>query len=140
VAEEWRRTTQAATTALSTYALAETLGGCIGITTATVRHCSSRILRKLGGRSLECGDQLLPSYFDAQYGCEMELLRFDSSAAGGKYDAHIARLARMLVDLPVICATPGMPAVHRSHSRRPSLAGLAERHVACFSTGELSPA
>jgi hypothetical protein len=142
VAEEWRRTTQAATTALSTYALAETLGGCIGITTATVRHCSSRILRKLGGRSLECAGTLLPSYFDPQYGCEMEILRFDSSAPGRKYDMHVARLARQLRDLPVICATPGlrMAAEETAQGLLPSLAALAERHVPCFGSGELVPA
>ena len=142
VAEEWRRTTQAATTALSTYALAETLGGCIGITTATVRHCSSRILRKLGGRSLECGGQQLPSYFDPQYGCEMEILRFDSSAPGRKYHMHVVRLARQLRDLPVICAAPGLrsAAAETSPGLLPSLAALAERHVPCFGTGELAPA
>ncbi len=141
VAEEWRRTTQAATTALSTYALAESLGGCIGITTATVRHCSSRILRKLGGRSLECAGEQVPAYFDPQYGCEMEILRFDSSAPGRKYDSHVARLARQLRDLPVICATPGLrPAANAPHGLLPSLAALAERHVPCFGTGELAPA
>ena len=142
VAAEWRRTTQAATTALSTYALAETLGGCIGITTATVRHCSSRILRKLGGRSLQCAGELLPSYFDPQYGCEMEILRFDSSAPGRKYDMHVARLARQIRDLPVICATPGLrtATAEAPHGLLPSLAALAERHVPCFGTGELAPA
>ncbi len=142
VAEEWRRTTQAATTALSTYALAESLGGCIGITTATVRHCSSRILRKLGGRSLECGGEQVPPYFDPQYGCDMELLRFDSSAPGRKYDVHVARLARQLLDLPVICATPGLRTApsETPHGLLPSLAALAERHVPCFGTGELAPA
>ena len=138
VAEEWRCTTQAATTALSTYALAEALGGCIGITTATVRHCSARILRKLGGRSLEVGGSPLPSYFDPQYGCEMEILRFDSRTPGRKYDLHVARLARTLHALPVVCATPGW---------RPTSAALASGHVAprvghvpCFAEGGLAPA
>jgi hypothetical protein len=142
VAEEWRRTTQAATTALSTYALAEALGGCIGITTATVRHCSSRILRKLGGRSLQWGTAMLPAYFDPQYGCEMEILRFDSSAPGRRYDLHVARLARSLRDLPVICAAEGLrapaPSAPRA-SRLPSFAAISERHVPCFSTAEFAP-
>lgn len=142
VAEEWRRTTQAATTALGTYALAETLGGCIGITTATVRHCSSRILRKLGGRSLEWAGVLLPAYFDPQYGCEMEILRFDSSAPGSRYDTQVMRLAHTLRGVPVICATPGLRAAAAESSPRllPSLAALAERHVPCFGSGELAPA
>lgn len=103
VAEEWRRTTQAATTALSTYALAENLGGCIGITMATVRNCSSRILRKLGGRSLERAGQPIPAYFDPQYGCEMEILRFDSSAPGRRYGWHVEQLAKRLRTIPVVC-------------------------------------
>ncbi len=142
VAEEWRRTTQAATTALATYALAEALGGCIGITTATVRHCSSRILRKLGGRSLEIAGEELPPYFDPQYGCEMEILRFDSGAPGTKYDAQVARLTRQLRELPVICATPGLrpAAADVPHGLLPTLAALAERHVPCFGTGEFAPA
>lgn len=142
VAEDWRRTAQAATTALSTYALAETLGGCIGITTATVRHCSSRILRKLGGRSLQWGNDTLPSYFDPQYGCEMEILRFDSSAPGRRYDMHVTTLARTLRELPVVCATAGLSSsigVTRT-SMLPASAAMAERHVPCFSTGVFVPA
>lgn len=142
VAEEWRRTTQAATTALGTYALAETLGGCIGITTATVRHCSSRILRKLGGRSLEFGGESLPSYFDPQYGCEMEILRFDSGAPGSKYDTQVMRLAHTLRGVPVVCAAAGLrsAAAGASHGLLASLEKLAERHVPCFGQGGLAPA
>lgn len=116
VAEEWRRTAQAATTALSTYALAENFGGCIGITMATVRHCSSRILRKLGGRSLEREGRPIPPYFDPQFGCEMEILRFDSSAPGRRYGWHVAQLAERLQNIQVVC----------------------RRHVACL--GDMQPA
>lgn len=140
VAEEWRCTSQAATTALSTYALAEALGGCIGVTTATVRHCSARILRKLGGRSLMAGGVTLPSYFDPQYGCEMEILRFDSRTPGRKYDLHVARLARTLRSLPVVCATPGVRLASSPAGVREALASLAEGHAPCFVQGGLATA
>jgi len=99
--------TQAMDIALATYALAQKLGGCVGITTATVRNCSSRILRKIGGRPLEVAEQELPAYYDPQYRCDMELLRFESNAPNPKYQARMARVAEHLADLPVICARGG---------------------------------
>jgi hypothetical protein len=107
VAEPLRYTTQAMDIALATYALAQKLGGCVGITTATVRNCSSRILRKIGGRPLETAEQELPSYYDPQYRCDMELLRFQSNAPNPKYRARMARLIDHLPELPVICARGG---------------------------------
>lgn len=107
VAEALRYTAQAMDIALSTYALAQKLGGCVGITTATVRNCSSRILRKIGGRPLEVATRTLPAYYDPQYRCDMELLRFESSACNPRYEARMARLADRLPDLPVVCARGG---------------------------------
>jgi hypothetical protein len=107
VAEELRYTPQAMDIALSTYALAQKLGGCVGITTATVRNCSSRILRKIGGRPLEAATRTLPAYYDPQYRCDMELLRFESNAPNPKYQARTDRLAECLPEIPVICARGG---------------------------------
>jgi hypothetical protein len=106
VTEELRFTPQAMDIALSTYALAEKLGGCVGITTATVRNASSRILRKIGGRPLEVAARPLPAYYDPQYRCDMELLRFESNAPNPKYQARMARVESRLPDLPVVCAAP----------------------------------
>jgi hypothetical protein len=105
VTENLRFTIEALQIALSTYALARTVGGSIGLTTATVRHCSSRILRKIGGRSLELAGCPLPSYYDPQYKCEMEILRFDSSAPTRKFEAHVQGILSGFSDLPVVCAT-----------------------------------
>jgi hypothetical protein len=107
VSEALRYTTQAMDIALATYALAQKLGGCVGITTATVRNCSSRILRKIGGRPLEVAEQALPSYYDPQYRCDMELLRFESNAPNPKYQARMTRFAEYLPELPVVCARGG---------------------------------
>lgn len=107
VSEALRYSTQAMDIALATYALAQKLGGCVGITTATVRNCSSRILRKIGGRPLEVAEQELPAYYDPQYRCDMELLRFESNAPNPKYQARMTRVAEHLPELPVICARGG---------------------------------
>jgi hypothetical protein len=125
IAQDRRFTHDAVDIALSTYALARVVGGCVGITTATVRHCSSRILRKLGGRALAVGDLALPSYFDPQYRCEMEILRFDSSAPNPRYASRIERLAAAILELPVLCALPPL----RPLMARPPRAARAPRQA-----------
>ncbi|MBA2356368.1 MAG: hypothetical protein H0V80_17085 [Acidobacteria bacterium] len=141
VGEEFRRTAHAVNTAMSTYALAESLGGFLGVTTATVKHCSSRIMRKLGGHSFEWGEDVVPSYFDEHYGCEMELLRFDSSLPSRKYGLQVSQYIQTLQHLPVLCAGAGPGrAGAAGHGRRPAWAALAGRHVHCFAGGGLATA
>jgi len=100
---ELRCSTAAVTIALTAFALAERLGGCLGITTATRNHGSASILRRLGGRPLEFEGRELPSYFDPQYNCEMEILRFDSTIRNARYAFRIAELQANLAKTPVIC-------------------------------------
>ena len=131
VARVRRGTMHAFETAVSAYALASQLGGCIGITTATVRHCSSRILRKLGGRSLEAAGLTLPSYFDDRYGCEMELLRFESRSLNRRYGAAVDRLFSRFPDVRVIAA-PAAPAVADVRPAASAIATFAERFLRSF--------
>jgi hypothetical protein len=77
LAEEWRKTKAALETAAGSYALGHLWGGTLGSCTATVRHGSASILRRIGGGSLIGQGKALPSYFDPRFGCVMELLRFD---------------------------------------------------------------
>jgi hypothetical protein len=100
---ELRCSTAAVTIALTAFAMAERLGGCLGITTATRNHGSASILRRLGGRPLECEGVPLPSYFDPQYNCEMEILRFDSTVRSPRYAGRIAELQFGLNDISVVC-------------------------------------
>jgi hypothetical protein len=97
-----RRTREGLRLALATYGLARALGGCIGIATATQRHCSSEILRRIGGRSLHLGQIDFPSYYDPQYGCEMEVLRFDSIESSPRFDTWVNKLASYWLSAPVI--------------------------------------
>lgn len=105
IAPEYRFSTEALRTALATYALARNLGGCLGITTATVRHSSSAILRKIGGASLQWDGEELPAYYDPQYRCDMEILRFDSKNPAAKYAQLVDQLSREIREVPVICRT-----------------------------------
>jgi hypothetical protein len=99
---QYRHTGEGLVLALVAYALGRAFGGALGLTTATVRHASSTILRRLGGASLHAEDDELPSYFDDRYGCQMEVLRFDSRAPNVRYDAAIGLLAERLRQAPVI--------------------------------------
>jgi hypothetical protein len=110
VAAEARFGTDALRLALSTFALARMLGGCIGLTTATVRHCSATILRKLGGRSLEVDGQEIPRYFDTAYDCDMEILRFDSDEPNPRFAEMLDRLTADLASIEVVSANQPAPA------------------------------
>jgi hypothetical protein len=83
------------------------LGGAMGTTTATFRHRSSAILRKMGGYGLLSGGVELPSYYDPQYECEMEILGFDSDKPNPKYSGWIQECHWRLRHLNVVCS--GLP-------------------------------
>jgi hypothetical protein len=126
VAKESRYGTDALRLALSTFALARMLGGCIGLTTATVRHCSSTILRKLGGRSLRVDNLEIPRYFDPAYHCDMEILRFDSAEPNPRYAEILDKLTADLASGEVVSAgkpagttPPWAPAFERPNTPRP---------------------
>jgi len=102
VAEHSRCGSEGLVLALAGYSLGRILGGAIGMTTATVRHCSSTILRRLGGTDLRVGDRKLPSYYDPRYKCQMELLRFDSRYPSPKYAGLVELLRENLGEVLVI--------------------------------------
>ena len=45
----------------------------------------------------------LTPYFDSNYGCQMEVLRFDSRFPSSKYGGWVTELAGVLTEAPVIC-------------------------------------
>ena len=102
LAKERRCTGEALRTALATYSLAQMLGGCVGVATATVRHKSSSILQRIGGRALEIGGEKVPAYFDPQYNCEMEIVRFSSDTPHHKYRRWIDQISTALLSVPVL--------------------------------------
>ena len=104
IVPERRCTSEALRIAMATYSLARSLGGCVGISTATERHRSSSILRRIGGRSLEYGGTELPSYYDPQYQCQMEVLRFDSSSPDASCSHWVEQLSNRLAEVAVVAA------------------------------------
>jgi hypothetical protein len=113
VSEQGRCTSEGLVLALAGYSLGRICGGCLGITTATVRHCSSSILRRLGGSPLAAGGTPVPSYFDPRYGCEMEILRFDSRRPNPKFNDLIERLRERMASVPILA-----PSAAHMHTRR----------------------
>jgi hypothetical protein len=106
ICDELRCTTEALRTLLTVYALAQLQGGALGLTTATTRHHSSSILRRVGGRPLLAHGEELPSYYDSQYKCEMELLGFDSTSPNPRYMDWIVECRGALQTMPLISYKP----------------------------------
>ena len=102
VAEEHRLTFEPLRIILATYGLLRLLGGALGVATATSRHDSAPILRRIGLTSLVEGGEDLPPYFDPRYGCHMEVLEFDSRHPAPKYEHWVNDLAQALTLAPVI--------------------------------------
>jgi hypothetical protein len=102
--EEVRGSRQAFRMAVTIYGLAQLLGGALCTTTATTRHRSSTILKKIGGYGLVSEGLELPPYYDPQYKCEMEILGFDSRFPNPKYKLWVEECRRHLANLTVICA------------------------------------
>ena len=101
-AEEIRGTTEALRAALATYAFWQMLGGAICVSTVTQRHCAASILRRVGGRSLiHQGNQLAP-YYEPQYDCKMEILRFYSWAPNPRYAVWIEQMKTELTGIQII--------------------------------------
>jgi hypothetical protein len=106
VCESLRCTTEAIRTLLTVYALSQVRGGAIGLSSATARHHSSSILRRIGGRPLRANGVEVSSYYDAQYGCEMEFLSFDSESPNQRYANWIRDCRDVLHQLPVVLGAP----------------------------------
>lgn len=125
LAEEIRHGMEALRIALTMYSLAESLGGCIGLTTATVRHSSAAILRKIGGSLLRVDGTEIPRYYDSRYKCDMEILRFDSSTPSDRFRESIDRITAELAQVPVV--TGAVWSTKPSPSRLPVPMALAAR-------------
>jgi hypothetical protein len=114
VAPESRCTSEGLLLVLGAFSLANALGGSLVLATATARHSSSRILQRLGGSRLEADGAAIPPYFDPQYDCMMELLRFDSRRPNSRYRGLIDLLRDKLTHVPVIATAIADVPVHDS--------------------------
>ena len=125
VSKECRCTSEGLLLAMAGYGFGRALGNGIGLTTATIRHSSSTILRRIGGRHLRTDHEVIPSYYDSRYDCQMELLRFDSRQPSPRFEGVIEAIRERLRRVPVV-AVP-QTAV-RAVLNKPSFEAVA---VAC---------
>jgi hypothetical protein len=105
---------------LGTYALSQILGGAYVLATATVRHSSAEILRRLGGSRMQCDGQEIPSYYDPRYGCAMELLRFDTRRPAARFVRMVDTLKEAFASLPVMATGARVIESSRHASYRPA--------------------
>ena len=105
LAEHVRGTSEALRLGLAAYSLGQLMGGAVGMSTATRRHCSSSILRRMGGEPLTHAGLAIPAYYDPQYECEMEILRFYSWNPNPRYMLWVEEIRQSLQRIPVISST-----------------------------------
>lgn len=101
LAHSWRGTKAALDILTASYALGEMLGGCLGIATATFRHDSASILKKVGATPFVVDGEELQPYHDPRYGCTMQLLRFTRKPVH-RYALLIAPIQKALERTPVL--------------------------------------
>jgi len=103
---EYRCTKAALETLIASYAWGQMIGNCLSSCTATVRHRSATILRRIGGESLIANGEAIPPYIDPQYGCLMEILRFDSRDINARFAKLVEETRQKLEACTVI--RPGL--------------------------------
>jgi hypothetical protein len=108
LAEDLRGSTEALSIVVGALAWAQLVGGAVGFMTATVRHGSASILRRLGGVPIHVKGLPAPAYFDPAYNCEMELLKFDSRNLNPRFGGVLDKMRELLLGAPVIAT--GTPA------------------------------
>jgi hypothetical protein len=87
---------------LSICGLSQIFGGALVIATATVRHSSAAILRRMGGSPLQADGFVVPAYYDRRFKCEMELLRFDTRRPSVRFERLVASIREKFAFIPVI--------------------------------------
>jgi len=127
VGEELRCSTEAIRMVLMMYALSQTLGGAIALSTATTRHNSSSILRRAGGKSLSERGSEVPAYFDPHYNCEMEMVAFDSRFPNPRYAGWIGEFREALLQIPIIAPSEETVTSSLLHLHAAVMGPVAER-------------
>lgn len=97
VDEELRHHRASTLLPFAAWSLYQIIGNAIVLASATTRHHSSAILKRIGGFALRHRDEQLPGFIDDFHGCEMELLGFDSRRPHPKYEKLVAELKELLL-------------------------------------------
>jgi hypothetical protein len=88
------------------WSLYQIVGNALVVASATSRHHSSAILKRIGGFALKHGDAQLPCFMDEFHGCEIELLGFDSRRPNAKYEKLVTELKSYLLTRARGISTP----------------------------------
>jgi hypothetical protein len=99
LSEQARCSTAAINIALMSFALAEWLGGGVGLTTASTRHHASSMLRRIGGEPLAG----FKPYYEPMFDCDIELLQFDIDNLQPRYSVKLDDMRAQLRITPIIC-------------------------------------
>jgi hypothetical protein len=97
VSEEFRRSSTSILLPITVWAMCRILGDASILATATTRHQSAAILQRIGGFVLPYNGIPVDGYFDSYFGCEMEILGFDSRQPSAKYAELVAETRRFMV-------------------------------------------
>jgi hypothetical protein len=101
----YRHTKAALEILLASFAWARTIGGAIGCCTATFRNSSAPMLRRIGGRSFEYNNEVIPPYEDAAYGCTMEALRFHFQNFDPRFQKLVDSISARLAEQRTVAAS-----------------------------------
>ena len=66
--------------------------------------------------------QILPRYYDPQYDCEMEILRFDSRHPAPRFQRWMDDIRLKMLEAPVICAQLGSQVLPDRFGSHPAFA------------------
>ena len=125
ISEARRWTVEALRVILATYGLLHLLGGFTGVATATLRHDSAGILRRIGLWPMAVEGVALPPYYDNRYRCQMEVLQFDSRFPNSKYINWIRELGSYLSTTPIICPERAPEPLFQAPSRPRAIGAFA---------------
>src|SRR5205085_3323765 len=94
---------------LACWSLFRILGHSMVISTATVRHGSAAILKRLGGFSIFEGDPVRSQFYDAYHKCAVEFVVYDSRVPAPKYEKQVQDIFEKLrADYPRDHWMPGI--------------------------------
>lgn len=102
VSEDMRRSRLAPVLAASIWSLGRAIGGAAGVSTATTRHGSSEILKKMGGFELAFNGAPLPPFYDTYHECFIELVGFDSDYLNPRLETTVTEIQDYIKGLPII--------------------------------------
>jgi hypothetical protein len=102
VAEDVRKSRVAPILAASIWSLGRVMGGGIGVATATTRHGSADILKKMGGFDLFLNGMPLVPFYDSYHQCYIELIGFDSDYLNPRLEPTVAEVQDYISNLPII--------------------------------------